>query len=47
MFFKLLGVGVVKPLHWNLVNELFEGELRRDLAGFLLGVAFFVEKKIY
>jgi len=23
------------------VNELFEGELRRDLAGFLLGVAFY------
>jgi len=29
------------------VNELFEGELRRrDLAGFLLGVAIFVEKKL-
>jgi len=27
------------------VNELFEGELRRDLAGFLLGVAIFVVEK--
>jgi len=44
--FKLLGVGWgVKSLHWNLVNELFKGELGRDFAGFLLGVAIFVEKR--
>jgi len=45
MFETAWGWGV-KPLHWNLVNELFEGELRRrNLAGCLLGVAIFVEKK--